>query len=139
MKFMICCSTSFYDKVSQVANYLLNKGYEVIYPNGYGEEDDTDYDSLTLDEFSNLFRGFYEESLRKIDHCDAIVVLNGDKVKNGVVLHDYIGASTFLEMYNAFMNNKKIYLLNDIPDNMLKDEIRSFKPISLKGDINNIR
>ena len=78
MKYMICCSTSFYDKVEDIANYLLNKGYEVIYPNGYGEEDNTDYDSLTLDEFSNLFRGFYEESLNKVNNCDAIVVLNGE-------------------------------------------------------------
>ncbi len=138
MKVMICCSTSFYDKVEEVSNYLINRGDTVIYPNGYGEEDNTDYDSLTLDEFSDLFRGFYTESNNKIDECDAILVLNYSKAKNGVELANYVGASTFLEMYNAFMKNKKIYLLNDIPDNMLKDEIKSFKPIILNGDISNI-
>ena len=139
MKIMICCSTNFYDKVDGVSKYLLNKGHEIIYPNGYREEDNTNYDSLNLDEFSKLFRGFYECSVKKIDDSDAILVLNYCKVKNGVEMPNYIGASTFLEMYNAFMTNKKIYMLNDLPDNMLRDEIRSFKPIILNGDINNFK
>ena len=37
MKIMICCSTSFYDKVDDISKYLVDKGHEVVYPNGYLE------------------------------------------------------------------------------------------------------
>jgi len=37
------------------------------------------------------------------------------------------------------MNNKKIYLLNDLPDNMLYDEIKGFDPILLCEEVKNIK
>lgn len=41
-------------------------------------------------------------------------------------------------MYDAFKMNKKIYLYNDIPDGMLKDEIIGFLPIMINQDLNMI-
>jgi hypothetical protein len=136
---MICCSTSFYDKVEEISKYLLDHGYEVIYPNGYLENTYELSDDASEEEYSKFFRDMFQESIDKIKECDAILVLNYNKVKNGVELHNYIGASTFLEMYHAFMDNKKIYMMNGFPDNMLLDEIKSFKPIILDGDINNFK
>ena len=69
---------------------------------------------------------------------DAIVVLNYTKIKNGQFLNNYIGASTFLEMYEAFMNGKKIFMMNDYPDNMLFDEIKGFGPVIINGDLDKI-
>ena len=48
---------------------------------------------------------------------------------------NYIGGATFLELYEAFMNNKKIYLYHDIPEGMLFDEISGFDPIIIHEDL----
>ncbi len=139
MKIMICCSTSFYDKVDDISKYLVDKGHEVVYPNGYLENSYELDDNVTDDEYSKFFKDMFQESTDKIKNCDGILVLNYDKAKNGAVKDNYIGASTFLEMYEAFMNDKKIYMMNGYPDNMLLDEIKSFRPIILNGDINNFK
>ena len=41
-------------------------------------------------------------------------------------------------MYEALMNNKKIYMLNEFPNNMLTDEIKGFDPVILNGDLSKI-
>ena len=71
--------------------------------------------------------------LRKIgqDYSDIIIDKNGKK--------NYIGGATFIEIYEAFMKGKKIYLYNDIPEGMLYDEISGFSPIVIKGDINLVK
>ena len=57
--------------------------------------------------------------------------------KNGK--KNYIGGATFIEIYEAFMKNKKIYLYNDIPEGMLYDEISGFSPIVINGDLNLVK
>ena len=138
MKIMICCSTTFYDRVEEISNKLISKGYSVIYPNGYLENNFELDENVSDEEYSSFFRNMYQESIDKIKEIDAILVLNYDKNKNGDIYKNYIGASTFLEMYEAFMNNKKIFLFNEIPENMLFDEIKSFQPTIIKGNIENI-
>ena len=44
----------------------------------------------------------------------------------------------FLEMYDAFRSNKKIFLYNDAPDGILKDGIMGFDPIIINEDLNKI-
>ena len=53
--------------------------------------------------------------------------------KHGI--ENYIGGSTFIEIYEAFKNNKKIFLFHDIPKGMLYDEIAGFDPIVLNEDL----
>jgi hypothetical protein len=65
---------------------------------------------------------------------DSVLVLNFEK--NGQT--NYIGGATFLEMYDAFRLGKKIYMFNNIPEGILKDEIIGFNPILINGDLNNI-
>ncbi len=57
--------------------------------------------------------------------------------KNGQ--ENYIGGATFLEIYDAFRMNKKIYFVNDIPNNMLKDELIGFNPTIIGNDLSKIR
>ena len=135
---MICCSTAFYDKVEGISKFLSDRGDEVVYPNGYLDNAFELADDVSKEEYTKFFRDMFKESADKIKNVDAIVVLNYNKVKNGIELPNYIGASTFLEMYEAFMNGKKIFMINGFPDNMLLDEIKGFNPIILDGDINNI-
>ena len=139
MKVLVVCSTSFYDRVEDVKNGLEKNGHVVYLPNCYDDPVTNDDNKLMDDqEYLDFFRSMYYESRDKILEIDAILVLNYTKEKNGVALNNYIGASTFLEMYEAFMQNKKIFMINDYPDNMLLDEIKGFNPIIINGDISKI-
>lgn len=81
----------------------------------------------------------YKQSESTIKSVDAVLVLNYDKKVDGEIYKNYIGGATFLEMYDAFRLNKKIYLYNDIPACILYDEIQGFNPIILNGDLSNIK
>ena len=119
---------------------LEKNGHIVYLPNCYDDPVTNEDNKLMSDEeYLDFFRSMYYESRDKISEVDAILVLNYTKVKNGVSLDNYIGASTFLEMYEAFMNGKKIFMMNDYPDNMLYDEIKGFGPIIINGNVDLVK
>ena len=77
----------------------------------------------------------FRMSKERISTMDAVLTLNFEK--NGK--SNYIGGATFIELYEAFMGNKKIYLYNDIPEGMLYDEISGFSPILIHGDLSLVK
>jgi len=103
---------------------------------------------LTLEEFKKekteqgdapFRRKLQEDVIRRyyniIKTLDAVLIINKDKkgIKN------YIGANTFLEIAFAHVLNKKIYLLNDLPEfDYPLDELKAMTPIVLNGDLNKI-
>ena len=136
MKILIICSTSFYDKIKTIKEQLVSLGHVLIMPNNYDTPvTNEDHESKTEEEYVSFFQEMYLESRNKISEVDAVLVLNYTKEKNGQKLENYIGASTFLEMYEACMQKKKIYVMNDLPNNMLLDEIKGFAPIIINGDL----
>ena len=70
-------------------------------------------------------------SEKKVKDIDAILVLNFEK--NGQ--SNYIGGATFLEMYEAFKLERKIYLYHPVPEGILKDEILGFSPLVINEDL----
>lgn len=73
---------------------------------------------------------------RKIDESDAILVTNYEK--KGI--ENYIGGNTFLEIGYAFGTGKKIFILNNLPEqSAYKEEILGMQPIILSGDILKIK
>ena len=140
MKIMLICSTSCYDKVAGVKEKLESMGHSVIVPNSYDAPvTNDDNKEMSEEEYLEFFKTMFHMSRDKIKEVDAVVVLNYDKVKNGKTLSNYIGASTFLEMYEAFMNNKKIFMMNGYPDNLLYDEIKGFGPIIINEDLSKVK
>ena len=133
-KIMIASSTAFYNEIDKISNFLKENNYEIIYPNGYNE-DYEEYDDIT-----KQYKLFYTMSKEKISKADELLVLNFTKTKNNKTLNNYIGPSTFLEMYEAFMNNKKIYLYTNLPDedHILYDDIKALNPICLNKNIKEI-
>lgn len=135
MKIFIACSKHFYDKVSEIKDYLEQGGHEVSMPNSYDEP---------LKEERMKQKGLEEhvkwksEMLRKdrpnLEPNDAILVLNFEK--NGQ--KNYVGGATFLEIYKAWELGKKIFLYNPIPDNIFRDELIGINPIVLNGDLSRI-
>ncbi len=67
----------------------------------------------------------------KVSKADVVLIANYDKhgIKN------YIGPNTLMEMGLAFYLQKKIYLLNPIPDIAWKEEIVGLRPIVINGDL----
>ena len=140
MKVLIVCSTSFYDKIENIANILRKNGHEVLMPNCYDDPvTNEDNQKKSDEEYFAFFKEMYIESREKISTIDAILVLNYTKIKNGKEFHNYVGASTFLEMYEAFMQNKKIYMINDIPDGMLYDDLKGMNPTIVHDDVDMIK
>jgi len=73
---------------------------------------------------------------KHILESDAIYIVNIEKSGK----ENYIGGNVLIEMGQAFVNNKKIFLSNDIPTySPYADEIISMDPICLRGNIENIK
>ncbi len=141
MKIFIICPTTFYNRIKEIKEQLEILGHNVTTPNCY-EEPATNEDNkeMTKEEYVTFFKSMYQKSKDTVSTIEAVLVLNFDKVKNGITNKNYIGASTFLEMYEACMQNKKIYMYNDYPDsnNILLDEIKGFDPVIINQDLNKI-
>ena len=134
MKIFIICSKAFYKEIKPIKEYLENKGYEVFVPHTYlnPEKEMEAWEGETHAEFKARMFRLSEERIKEMD---AVLVLNYEKhgIKN------YIGGSTFLEMYEEFRNNKKIYMYNPIPEGLLYDEIDGFSPIIINGDLEMVK
>ena len=71
-----------------------------------------------------------------IKGSDAILACNFDK--NG--MKNYIGGNTLMEIGFAYVNNKKIFLLNPLPEDVsYRDEIKAMVEIVINGDLNKIK
>ena len=134
MKIMIVCSYAFYNQIPNIKIELEKMGYQVVLPNGYENPNfivKSRYEEGFADWIANL-RKASEETITKVD---ALLVLN--YTKNGI--DNYIGGSTFLEMHDAYRMNKKIFIMNDLPEKLLTEEIIGFKPILLKGNLSGLK
>lgn len=128
MKIFLICSKAFYGRLQDIKEKLQQLGHEIFMPNCW-DCPETEAKYRGTPQHAEFKAKMYKQSEETIAHVDAVLVLNYNK--NGQ--ENYIGGATFLEIYDAFRLNKKIYFVNDIPDNMLKDELIGFSPIII-GD-----
>lgn len=131
---LIICSKSFYHKIEEIKKVLEQMQINVELPNCY-DTPSLENEIRGTSEHAKFKKDMYKRSEEVISKVDAVLVLNFEK--NGV--SNYIGGATFLEMYDAFRMNKKIYLYNDIPEGMLKDEIIGFSPIYINQNLEKIK
>ena len=140
MKILLICSKYFYKDIDSIKIKLENKGHIIFLPNCYDAPGTEEQMKMIGKEVHQKFKSkMYKQSEETIEKMDAVFVLNFDKEKDGKILTNYIGGATFLEMYDAFRNNKKIYLYNDVPEGMLYDEVSGFNPIIINGDLDQIK
>ncbi len=137
MVITICGSLTFWQEMNEIKEWLLQHNVaEVHIPVRLGGNKRPFKDS-TSDEQSgarkiryNLIKKHHD----KIVHSDCILVLNYSK--KGI--ENYIGGNTFLEIGLAFVNDKKIFLYNPIPEMLYKSEIIGMQPIVINGDLNRV-
>lgn len=136
MKIFIICSKAFYDKIPEIKEKLEKKGHEIILPNSYGNSQAEEESwKLGKEAHAKFKKEMFKKSKEKVKNVDAVLTLNFEK--NGI--KNYIGGATFLEIYDACMEDKKIYLYNEIPEGMLYDEIAGFSPIVINGNLDMIK
>lgn len=132
MKIFIICSKAFYSDIPPIKKLLDEAGHEVTLPNSYDNPTaEARYKEKGDTEHAEWKASMLRHSQQVIQDIDAVLVLNFEK--NGQ--KNYIGGATFLEMYDAFRLGKKIYMYNDVPDNLLRDEIQGFSPMLLDGNL----
>jgi hypothetical protein len=134
MKILLICSKAFYGKLGEYKEKLENLGHSVFMPNCY-DAPHTEDKYRGTPEHGSFKAKMFRQSEETIKKMDGVLVLNF--TKNGV--DNYIGGATFLEIYDAFRMNKKIYFVNPIPDNMLKDELIGFSPIIIGDKLDAIK
>jgi len=142
MKIAICGSLGFTYEIKEIENKLEKIGFEVSIPLSSEKilNGDVSLDEITKEKEKGIFstRAIKFDSIRAywkiINESDAILVANFDKkdVKN------YIGGNTFLEMGFAHILNKNIFLLNDVPEMIYTDELKTMQPTILYGNLSNI-
>lgn len=135
MKIFIICSKRFYGEIPPIQQYLENRGHEITLPNHYDDPGAEDRVRELGEEDHKLWKAeAIRMSYEKVENCDAVLVIN--MTKDGD--ENYIGGATFLEMYDAFRLEKKIYLYNCLPHSILRDEIIGFNVVCLHTEISRI-
>lgn len=138
----ICSSANFFREDIEIAEKLEKLGYKVLLPDValvMGKTGNFDVRAIKTwfnDEAQYSKKtGFVDEHFKKVEKCDAILVVNFKKGQT----EGYIGGSTLMEMGLAYYLKKKIFVLNKVPkDFMLYEEIMALRPIFLKSKIEDI-
>ncbi len=133
MKILLISSKVFYDKLTNYKEKLEELGHEIFMPNCWNcPETEAKYRGTK--EHASWKASMIKHSEKVISEMDAVLVLNFDKGSQ----KNYIGGATFLEIYDAFRMGKKIFFINDIPQNMLQDELIGFAPKVIHDDLTKI-
>lgn len=139
MRITICGSSKFRYEMVEYKEKLEKLGHDIFVHEHYiksvkGEMPElmerVNREHATLKKEQNYIKQYHNE----IKNSDAILVLNFDK--NGI--KNYIGGNVLLEIGFAHVNEKKIFLLNPIPDVSYKDEIEAMMGVVLDGDLTRI-
>ena len=137
MKITICGSMRLSKEMLEMKHKLTKLGHEVILPRHteeYAQLDTSDHmhnESVKNKINHDLIREYFKE----IKEGDAILVIN-ETLKG---IENYIGGNSFLEIGFAHVLDKKIFLLNPIPEVGYKDEILAMQPVVLNGDLSKIK
>jgi hypothetical protein len=140
MKITICGSSTFRKEKVKIYDELIKMGHEPIIHPHYIEA----VKKGRTDIMKRVNNGEHAQLKIEYDYIkwyytaivnsDAILVIN--LLKNEI--DNYIGGNVLLEMGFAYVNNKKIFLFNNIPEISYKDEIVAMQPIIIDNDLSKI-
>lgn len=140
MKITICGSVKFADKFVEAYRKLEAMGHEPkMHELMFGIADGSAaelIDNVNREHWSAKRKhGFIKWWYNSITESDAVLILNYDKkgIKN------YIGGNTLMEMGFAHVHDKKIFLMNPVPEEVsYVDEIKAMADEVLSGDLSKI-
>ncbi len=137
MKVLILGSMSFSPEIKEIGEQLKEKGHEIRLPEFISDylECQSREDMHQRAVENKISYNLYETYHKLIKDSDAVLVVN--KKKKGI--EGYVGANSLIEMAFARALNKRIYLLNQIPNMDYRDEILATQPRILNGDLSKIK
>lgn len=136
MKIAICASMVFTEKMLEIKEKLEKFGHEACvsgFAEHYVGKSEKEKEELTI--YHKNEKDAIREYWEQIQKADAVLVLNYDKrgIKN------YIGGNTLMEIGFAHVLNKKIFLMNPIPEiPYYQSEIEAVRPVIIHGDLSQI-
>jgi len=141
MKITICGSIKFAPQLVDVYRSLEKLGHEpMMHEQMFGLADGT------AAQLADMANGVESCDIKRkynyikywhglIKSGDAILVCNFDK--NGI--KNYIGGNTLMEIGFAYVNDKMIFLLNPVPEEVsYSDEIKAMTDVIINGDLSKI-
>jgi hypothetical protein len=141
MKITICGSVKFADKLVDIYRQLEELGHEpVMHEDIFGIADGTAKElingiGLNHSEIKKK-HNFIKLWHNLIINSDAILVCNFDKNR----IKNYIGGNTLMEIGFAHVNDKKVFLLNPVPEDVpYVDEIKAMLDSIIDGDLCKIK
>lgn len=141
MKITICGSVKFADEIVKIHTELKSLGHEPqIHQDMFGIADGTAKELIDAKNGHEHYivkrkYNFIKAWHNLIINGDAVLICNFDK--NGI--KNYIGGNTLMEIGFAHVNDKKIFLLNQIPEKVsYVDEIKAMADVVLDGDLTKI-
>lgn len=140
MKITICGSSKFRHEMVEYMEKLESLGHDAVVHEHYIRSvngtmpelmERVQREHATLKREQNYIKWYHNA----ICNSDAILVLNFDK--NGI--KNYVGGNTLMEIGFAHVNDKKVFLLNPIPETVpYTDEIKAMADVVLAGDLRKI-
>jgi hypothetical protein len=132
MKIAICGSMQFGKEMIKIKQELERFGHTVVLPKDIEQymTGEKSVEGKWEKQEGDLFKNYWNE----IKNSDAVLIVN--ITKNGI--ENYIGGNALIEMAYAHVLDKKIYLLNSIPEMNYKDEIEAMRPIILNKNLSKI-
>lgn len=132
MKITICGSMAFAKDMIKIKQKLEEQNHIVIVPANIDKyANGTIYIENKWEKIEfDVIRAYFKE----IKKTDAILVIN--KNKNNI--KNYVGGNSLIEIAFAHVLNKKIFLLNSVPQINYSDEIKAMNPVILNNDLNKI-
>ncbi len=135
MKIFIIGSKYVYHLVPPVKEELERMGHIVTPPNCY--DDPMLEERLKLvgnREHVQFKKAMMREQSAKIQANEAVLAMNYEKSGK----QNYIGGATFMEIAKAFELEKRIYLMNQIPECIFTDELKGMDPVIIYRDLSKI-
>ncbi len=132
MKIFICASKHNYSHIPQVKSELEAKWHLITLPNSF---DDPFAEYKVMESSPKEHIKWKQDMLRlqadKVSDNDAILVMNFEKNWQP----NYIWWATFLEVYEAFRQGKKIFFYNPLPEGMIYDELVGINPKVINSNL----
>jgi len=141
LKITICGSIKFAKELVDIYKQLENFGHKpMMHEEMFGIADGSAKELISGIEINHAEVKKNNDFIRWWHDCiksgDAVLICNFDK--NGV--KNYIGGNTLMEIGFAHVNNKKVFLLNPIPEEVsYADEIKAMVDEVLCGDLSKIK
>lgn len=141
MKLVICGSTAFRKQKVELVQKLFEMGIEGIIDPWTVELSKGENPELLKQIQREHFEakkqyGFIKWYHKAIVDSDGILVYNSSK--NGI--DGYIGANSFLEIFDAYIGEKKIFLYFNLPQqDYIRDELLTMESVVINGDLNKIK